>query len=418
MHTKATPPAYVSDHRLKLLWLCAIIPISMTTPRRIGLFVAGMVFRSMLFLTVTSTAVVIIAGNGNHAKSALIASKVYERFVPSIIETNAQQNQGAGSIPFNDPEIARIINESFPAQSLQIHAESVIDSLYAWLHQQSAQPEFTVDLTSNKQQLADALANYAVLRLASQPVCTVLPATINPFVDTCQPAGFNPAAQQANLSEQIFNSPGLLPKAVFTAEDLPKVRSGATITNRYNYAPRLFSWLVWTPWLSGGLLLLSAVALVILNRSKQYGLYKMGFEIASNGLLFMASPLIFGYVIPAVSKNLDLPTNGGGTQAVLNDALKFYTGYFDSFFLNVGFYTALFGVLVLVIAKTFKGASGYRHLAEQAGVETSNAPRQRKGKVILTADDVPVQSSETDPTTALVSRTHNKKYRTIPAEEL
>lgn len=390
----------------------------MTTPRRIGLFVAGTVFRSMLFLTVTTSALVVIAGNGNHAKSALIQSKVYERFVPSIIETNAAQNQAAGSIPFDDPAIARIINDSFPAQSLQIHAESTIDSIYDWLHQKTEQPTFTVDLTNNKRQLADALASYAVQRLAIQPVCTVLPATINPFVDTCQPAGFNPAAQQAELAEQIYNSPSLLPKTIFTAEDLPKVRSGRTITQRYDYAPVLFRWLVWSPWFCGLLLLISAAAVLLLNQSKQYGLYKMGFEIASNGLLFMASPLIFGYLIPAVSKNLDLPTSSGGTQAVLNSALTFYTGYFDSFFLNAGFYTALMGALVLLIARVFREAGGYHHLQDHVGLASSNGPRQIKGKIILTADDIPVQSSETDPTTAFVSRTHDKKYRTIPTEEL
>jgi hypothetical protein len=394
--------------------------ITMRLLRRIGLFVTGTIFRSMLLLTVACTAFVVIAGNGKYAKEALTATKAYDRFVPAVLEANSTQAQSSQSIPIDDPIIQTIVNAAFPPEVLQSNAEMVVDSMYSWLRGKTVEPSFRVDLTENKQKLATDLGNYAVLRLSEQPVCTVLPAQINPFTANCQPAGFNAAAQAKPLITQISESPGLLPQTVFTANDLPKVKSGRVITERYSYAPRIFRWLMWSPWISGILLTASGVLLVLLNRTKRIGLYRAGFEIVSNGVLFMASPIIFGYVVPAISKNLDLPdSSGAGVQVILNDIIRYYSGFFDNFFINAGIYFALTGVLLIAAAKALQMYTGYHTVEEKAGLVTSNAPRPRKqGKVILTYASVPLQSSERHVVAVTPKRISNKKYRTIPKKEM
>lgn len=388
--------------------------------RRFGLFVTGIIFRTMLLLVVAATATVVIAGSSSHLKGALIATKAYERFVPSILEANSAQSQSAQSIPLDDPNIKSIVNTAFPPEDLQKNAELVIDSIYSWLNGKTVTPAFRVDLTENKEKLATDLGNHAVYRLSQQPVCTVLPAQINPFTANCQPDGFNAVIQAEPLIEQIAQSPGLLPKTVFTAEDLPKVKSGKVITERYNYAPRLFKLLQWSPWIFGFILLLSGGAIVLLNRNKRIGLYRTGFEILSNGLLFMASPIIFGYAVPAISKNIDLPqSSGAGVQGILNDVTRYYTGYFDNFFINAGIYFALAGLLAIFTAKALQVYSGYHSVEEKAGLVNSNAARpHRQGKEILTYREVPIQSSETSVVSVTPKQTSGKKYRTIPKKEM
>lgn len=388
--------------------------------RRFGLFVTGMVFRSMLLLTVAASAAVVISGNAAHIKQALVETNAYERFVPSIIEANTVQMQSSESIPLNNPEITAIINQSFPAEMLQQNAEKVIDSFYSWLNAKTVTPAFRVDLTENKTQLAEGLGSYAVNRLAAQPVCTILPAQINPFTANCQPAGFSPQAQESLLVEQISNSPGLLPKTVFTAEDLPKVKSGRVITERYNYAPRLYSIIMWSPWIFGLILAGSGAGLVFLHRNKKIGLYRIGFEILSNGVLFMASPIIFGYIVPAVTKNVDLPsTSGAGTQTIMNDVIRYYSGFYDNFFINAGIYFSLAGLLAIVAARALQAAGNFGSIQQQAGLVSSNAPRiKREGKEILSALDVPIQSSESNVVSMTPKRTTNQKYRTIPKKEM
>jgi hypothetical protein len=388
--------------------------------RRLGLFVSGMVFRSMLLLTITAIAVVAISGNPKKIKEALVATKAYERFVPSIIEANSTQVQSSESIPLADESIQVIINDAFPPADLQKNAEHVITSLYNWLHQKTPTPAFSVDLTENKAVLAQDLGHYAVERLARQPVCTVLPAQINPFTSDCMPAGFDPKSQEKLLVEQISTSPGLLPQTVFTADDLPKVRSGKVITERYDYAPKLYSLLIWSPWIFGFLMLTSGAVLVLLNKSRRLGLYRVGLEVLSNGILFMASPIIFGYLVPAVTKKIDLPdTSGAGTQIVLNDVIRYYTGFYDNFFINAGIYMALAGLLAMVTSRAIQASNGYSDTKDKAGLVSSNAPRiHRQGKLITTAEHIPLQSSESNVVATTEKRTTNRNYRTIPKKEL
>lgn len=374
----------------------------------------------MLLLTITAIAVVAISGNPKKIKEALLVTKAYERFVPSIIEANSTQVQSSESIPLTDDSIQSIINEAFPPADLQKNTEHVITSLYNWLHQKTPTPAFSVDLTENKAVLAQNLGQYAVERLADQPVCTVLPAQINPFTSDCMPAGFDPQSQEQLLVEQISSSPGLLPKTVFTADDLPKVRSGKVITERYNYAPRLYSLLLWSPWIFGYIMLASGTVLVLLNRSRRLGLYRVGLEVLSNGILFMASPIIFGYLVPAITKSIDLPdTSGAGTQIVLNDVIRYYTGFYDNFFINAGIYMALAGLLAMVTSRALQASNGYSDAEDKSGLVSSNTPRvHRQGKVIVTADHIPLQSSESNVVATTGKRTTDRNYRTIPKKEM
>lgn len=388
--------------------------------RGIGLFIAGLVFRGMLLLAVAATATVVIAGNSKHVKSALDATKAYERFVPAVMKSYSAQSQSSESIPLNDPQIQQIASNAFPPDLLKTNAEMVVDSFYKWLNGKTVAPAFRVDLTDNKQKLAEDLGNHAIIRLSGKPVCTVLPAQINPFTADCQPAGFDPAFQTQPLIDQITHSPGLLPKTVFTAQDLPKVRSGKVLFEHYNYAPKLYRWLLWSPWICGLLLLLSGASLVLLNRNKQIGMYRAGFEILSNGVLFMVSPILFGYIVPSITKNVELPeTSVAGVQIIMNDVFRYYLGYFDNFFINAGIYFSLAGLLIILGAKAVRVYSGYHSVEEKSGLVNSNASHvKRRGKEILTFSSVPIQSSEGSVVHHTNKRDSDRKYRTIPTKEM
>ncbi len=382
----------------------------------VGLVICSGLLRFLLFFGIGLVCAIFLFGNSKELKRVLSDNKVYAKFVDSIIEDN-RKSQANSSIPLNDPHVVEIINQAFPPELLQDNTEKVIDSTYAWLNGKTPEPTFNVDLTPARQQLADNLSTYAFDTLRTKPVCFAVPKELDPFTAGCQPPNTDLGKEQRDLSTSMAGPEGILPKATFTAKDLPKDSSGKLITERYSFAPTVFKWAIFVPWIVGGLLILTMTGIVLLNRTKRIGFQQVGYSLMSTGAALLITPVLLLYVIPRFSKSLQFNQEGSATQRVMNSAAGQLNQDFNAILINISVQVIFLGVLVLLVERFTRPSSLYLELEKKAGVISSHKRKPSDAKRKYKPDTIPLQSSE-ESKRRKPKRTKNKKYRKIPKKEI
>ncbi len=384
--------------------------------RRIFLYICGSAFRFVLFFGVTIVCFSHVFINQNSLKQTINESGIYDSFVQSVVQDSAKQNPNV-SIPLDDPQVKKIIQEAFPAASLQRNTEKIIDGTFMWLKGQTKTPEFSVDFSSERQIMANNIAGYAFEQLTQKPTCFAVPETIDPFTAGCIPPYTDINAERQNLSNTIASPDGLLPDVTFTQNDLPKDNSGAVIYQRYSYAPSVYQWLQFGAWIVAGLLLVVAIGIVLLSPTKRIGFQRLGIALISSGIALVITPIIFSYVLPQLSSSLSFNTSSTpGTQTLINNASNRLTNNFYALIINVTIQVIALGAAVLAAEKLTRPRTKYSSVSKRAGIVSSNAKRPSKGKKYKPST-MPIQSSE-ESARRKPHRTKNKKYRTIPKKEI
>lgn len=385
--------------------------------RTIGLLFVGWLFRLLLFGTAVSSALVLTFGTPHTIKNALIETGAYERFVPSVINTNVKQDKQQGSLPLEKKEIQLLILQAFPAQELRAQAEMVIDSSYRWLSGQSPMPDFVVNFDPNVTILADRLSTYAFDQLAYLPPCIEQPLTLDPFNATCRPETINTSLEQANFARSIKRSGSILPKTVLTAADLPKNEQGQTIIQQFPQAPNWFSWLKLAPWLLGLLTILTGVVLIWLSRIKRAAMRDLGKSILSNGIFLCISPLVFGFIIPKYTTNVQSSFGASDAQDVMADISQAINGELNIWLLLAGVMIIIVGAAGVLLERATRPRVKYGDVKKRSGLISAIEKRAQNGRFKLRSAIVPLQSSETSVTKRPKVK-KDKKYRKISKKEL
>jgi hypothetical protein len=373
------------------------------------------VFRFSFFALATAITLLIVFGNSDHIKRAFVAANAYARFIPELINNNAKANN-SNSAAFTDPNVQKVIQESFPAETLQTNTEAVIDSTYAWLNGKTAEPDFAVDFTPNINHLADNLSAYAMARLRSLPVCTVQRADIDPFTTTCRPILFDYGSEQKALAQSIKSDNGILPKTQFTADDLPKSATGQSFTDQYAYAPRLFVLLYLAPAVLASLACGSALLIVYFARRKREAVHSVGINIASSSIFIILSPLFYIYVLPRIFPSLSAE-NTTGSSAIMGDVAARLAADFNNWLIIVGVLLALAGLGIVTLERSGRPKSKYIKLKQKTGLTSSNKPRAPKPSGQRPSrSNIPILTSEGERLTSKYQK--DKRYRKIPKKEL
>lgn len=381
-----------------------------------ALFATTSAFRFVLFFGIILLAMLFVFGNEQVVKSQLASTGLYDQFVNSVIADN-QKIADTNSLPLDNPNIRRLINESFPPELLQQNSELVIDSFYAWLKSETEQPLFMVDFTENRQQLADKLATYAFDTLRTKPTCFAIPEEFDPFTAGCQPPSTNLGIEQLNLSAAIAGSEGILPDATFTNEDLPKNSDGQLITEKYSSAPDIFQWINRAPWIFGILLLGLAIAIIGLHHSKRRGVQQIGYAIVGSGAALLVTPLLLLYVLPRFSNNLEFSQTNSATQNLVNNAGNQLAANLYNQLINITLQIIVAGIIILLVERFTRPSARYLNIRKNAGIISSYKRKTVTSKKPLRADSTPVQSSE-ESKRCRPKRTKNKKYRKISKKEI
>lgn len=317
----------------------------MNIARKIGLFLSVASLRLLLFFGMTSLALVFLLGDGEHIKNALVSQDAYGRTKQVIIDTGKQKSQQDNStIPFDDPEVQKIVSASFDSATLLSASEEVINSAYDWLDGRTPHVDVSVDLTANKEKLATDLSNYAFNRVSALPPCTSIPADTNIFRLSCHPTRVDLNQQRKQVYDVIMNDKNFLPDTTISSADLPKNSDGKAFTDAYKDAPQNFQWFKRLPWILLGLALLACAAILALSKTKRDGTKKIGLSLIGSGVALAVAPILANYILPKLTK----PLGNQGTAAISNDVLMQLFRDLNGLLLNIAIQVVALGIIILL----------------------------------------------------------------------
>ena len=383
--------------------------------KHIGIFFVSFIFRFTLFFGLTLLSAVFVLGTPQTLKNILIEVDAHERFTQSIVDsTEKNQQVNPNSIPVDNPEVKVAIGKALDTKTLTNISDSVIDSTYDWLSGETKDINFSVDLTRNKQVLAENIANFAVNRIASLPACLLPPTETNVFKLECNPTGVDLNQLRLQIITDITNDKTVFADDKFTSANLPKAESGEKITEAYNEAPKYFKWFKLAPFIFLGVSLFCGLIIVYTSRTKRVGFKKVGSTLLSTAVIMAISPLIYVYVLPKIG--IKAPSFGGkdeSVSAIINDASSQLYSNFNLMLLNVAFQVAVVGVLLLIITRFIKKNSNiYLNIEKKAGLSPSEGKKQNK-QGQKDSPKIPIQTSEGPKKKSKKGIELAKKYRKL-----
>ena len=251
--------------------------------RRFIVFLASSLFTLFLLLTVTTAAIAITVTPSN-IKTWLKNSKLYDGFVDAVLTstknaTASTPGTGADN-QLNDPALQAAAKAAFTPEFLQKSTENFIDGSFVWLDGKSPKPTFEIDMTSAKQNFANAVGKYALERYNGLPACArgQLPDTSDVLSITCKPAGLDITATVNQQVNELATSKDVLGDPVITADSLSSQDKAQTKTfsERYSQYPKIYRFSKMAPLILGGLSLLMAVIIIFVSADRRRGLRKTG----------------------------------------------------------------------------------------------------------------------------------------------
>lgn len=355
---------------------------------------AGSLLRLTLVFGITATVFVVIFGQPATIKRSLITNNAYSRYVPSLIEENKKLPQNADNIALKDPAITQILQDSFPAGDLKTKTEQFTDSIYAWLRGDTKKLVFTIDFTANKRMFADRMANYAFVRFTSLPVCKQNPLEIDPLTATCRPKNIDLEGSRRSYADQIFTSDAILKKTVFTQDDLPKNKAGQTVPEQLSYAPTAYTWLQRAPYIMTFTVIFLAFDLLVLSTRKRKAIRSVASILMGSGISILVFRLLYDYVLPYFSKSLSFSFETAGTQQIFNEITTEISHLVDLYFIYIGLSLAATGFLLWAAERLTRPQNKYHNIENKAGLQVGSKKIPSPNKTKLTAETVPVQSSD------------------------
>jgi predicted PurR-regulated permease PerM len=346
-----------------------------------------------LFALIGAICFNVFFGSSSSLKNSIAESGVYESFVPSIISANIeQQTNESNSIPLEDPEIQRIINEVFNPKLLQASADTVIDGVYTWLDGNSEILKFEINFTQQRTELIDRLSTYSALRLKGLPPCTAIELqTANVFRLQCQPPGFYETLVKNQVKDDLNNS-DFLKDSVLTEKNLPIVKEGVAIDQKFHFAPIIFSVLKNGIWLFGFSFLLATAVYISIRKPKRKGINAYSKDLLANGIMLLVFTVFYSIVVPKLLSSYSLQASTG--SSALNESLNYFTNRLDILVINIAIQITALGAIIFAIERMSRTAGIYGVLAKKSGLTTSIEHFPKTGKKEKT-NKPPVQTSET-----------------------
>ena len=360
-----------------------------------------------------ASVLVVVFGSPNTIKMYLQNNRAYARYVPSLIEENKKLQQNSNNIALQDPAITQLLTDSFKSADLQNKTEYFLDRIYAWLSGDAPNLTFTIDFTANKRFFADKLAEYAFTRFSALPVCKVNPLEIDPLTATCRPKNIDLDGSQQAYDDQIFTSDAIMKKTVYTELDLPKNTQGQTIADQLYYAPSAYKWIMRAPYILAVASVLLALDFILLSTRKRKGVKSLAGILMGSGISIMIFPLVFDYLLPYFAKSYSFSFETGGTQQILNEITNQISHYMDLLFIITGASMATAGFMLWAAERLTRPQNKYHNIGKKSGIAVSSIKVAPPNKNKITADTVPVQTSDGPRKKVKVS----PKYRTLNKKE-
>ncbi len=315
-------------------------------------------FNLFIFLVALVTAVVFTFHSPKKIEKSLSDSGVYSTFIDNALQeaNKSNKDQSSNDIPISDPAIKTAANKAFTPELLQRNTENILDGTYDWLSGKTATPDFRVDLRSAKKTFAMDVGEAAKNRLASLTVCTpaqmrTLNSKFNPFNVSCRPQGINLTAQQQKVTHDLLNSKDFLGTPLLTAQNLPKNDKGQTVFEQLSKAPKIYRLVNASPWLLGGLAVVTSGVTLLLYDSKRRGLRFISITLISTGILLLVISFVSSWLLNKANQpggRLGQAVKGSFQQTV-NKAVSSINNSFQHIIIWIGAVYLLAGITTLLI---------------------------------------------------------------------
>lgn len=314
------------------------------------------VLKLSLVALATVAALVLPLSDPNHLKRELAQNQVYESVITELIEENALTYTGEGQ-QIDAATFRTAATKAFTPELLQSLTDEFLDGTYRWLQGRTAQPDFSLDISSARQAFAQSLAEQAVNRLNGLPACNFAQlqqlqiSQIDPFSISCRPPGINLEAEVTRLTDQIANGSEFLPNRSLTVADLPKDASGRTVFEQLHYLPQAYQLLRPTLLILLLLTLLAAGLLIYLHDSRRAGLRQAATTILGTGVFLAISAIVYLLVFRQANT---LSSNMAGIQPIVLGVAHALFDRFNQILLIFSAVYATLGVGLLLLTRQRK----------------------------------------------------------------
>ncbi len=261
-------------------------------------------------------------------ESYLGDSQIYSHFI-SYVTDQAEKalgdNDQSGTVSLSDAAIQSAAEAAFPKEFVQSQINAVIDTNYSWLEGKTSAPNFRIDLTTQKQEFAKKVGEYAKTYVATLPVCTtaqqVQQNTGSILSATCRPAELTPESAQALVTEQVASAGNYLANPVITPANInPDAAAAAQpYYDKPSSAPDAYQTTLKLPYVLAGFSVLFALAVVFISRERRKGLRLVGIVLLLAGTSLVAVKFIANAIFKHAETRIFNDSTVGQLQRALTD---------------------------------------------------------------------------------------------------
>ena len=348
----------------------------MSFGRRLGYRTLTFFLGTLLVSSVMLLSLVMVFGTPNALKNALDKSGAYRTAVPTALDQAGKEGSTDG-VPVGDPGVRAVVGQTFSPEWLKQTTEHVLDATYAWLQGTTERPEYRIDLSGRKTELANGLAAYANQRMQTLPPCTAPPATTDPYTATCMPPGLDINAATEQARQQILGGTGLLKDTEFTVDDLKTKEGNPTITN-YDAGPTMYRSFIFASWLNSAFAALAAVGIVFLAATKRIGLRRIGVVGIVAGTILLLSAWGAAAGLDRLAEQVAKEVNGNAFQLSMTDIIRMLGSAIYGWWLWIGAILAAIGI-GLVLGTKYIGTKGEEVQAKLIKEAWGDDPSMRIG---------------------------------------
>lgn len=277
----------------------------MSTSQKLGRGLASALFKFALLVIPVLLAINFVFGKPDTIKKVLKDSNIYSSFSDGIVEQAKQDNKeatpGVAAAPANavkDIIIQGAIKATLTPEFTQSTAEQVIDGTYSWLDGTTEKPNFNIDLTPLKTNLANAVGDGGVAHFQTLPVCTqtqmrqIDPNTVDPLTLPCLPPGINLQAERQKLVNEALANNEVVEDPSLNADTIKAEGESQSPFEQASYIPTIFQWSKVLPWILGVAGLAAAAGVVLLEEDRRRGIKSLSRTLIVVGVLLLVSVLI------------------------------------------------------------------------------------------------------------------------------
>lgn len=319
--------------------------------KRVLLVPASMAATLFLIFTAIDAGVVRVVGSPDPIKKTLADSGIYGSLIPSLLDQAEKKPSPATDvIPFNHEIVRSAALTTFSGDYLQSSSNTIIDSIYRWMEGQTPQPDFTIDLSAKKTELANKVADGVQARVAALPRCTKAPSSdFNGFTADCRPSAITPTQAASVVREELLNSQDFMSDTVIAANEVKGESGQPLFTGAFKDLPDYYQKFKASPAVLAAIGFLLLAAVFFLSTTRLGGLKHVSFILIGSGVFLLVFTLgvneaLDNKVIPQISlENAALQDNlrqlaGDMAGRISNSFMVFGAAYSALGALGIGLY--------------------------------------------------------------------------------